>query len=345
MRYMPIDKLEPGMCLGKNIYNEMGKLILSKNKIFTENIISLFKKQGYQGVYIQDKISEDIEIEEIVSLEIRNKSKNAIRDLFLTDQKDSEEIYKNIDLCIKDIIKSILNNKEVVVNMVDLKTYDDYTYSHSVNVGILSGVIGAALDFSESFLNHLITAAMLHDIGKKFLSIDLLNKREKITEEEYDTLKKHSELGYNFIKDNRNLSAHVKSGILQHHERYDGRGYPLARKEKDIPLISRIIGVADAYDAITSSRPYHKAYPPGEGMEYVMGNSGLHFDPKVVDIFTQKVAIYPVGTEVLLSNGEKALIVKNYEKFCSRPIVKMLSNGQVLDLKEDTTLMNITVVK
>ena len=345
MRYMPLEQLEVGMSLGKNIYNDSGQLILSKDKIFTETIISLFKRQGYQGVYIQDRISEDIEIEEIVSIEIRNKAKLAIKQIFLSDDLDISKSNLEINLSINEIMSSILENKDVIINMVDLKTYDDYTYSHSVNVGILSGVIGVALEFKEGFLKHLITAAMLHDIGKKFLSIDLLNKTEEITETEYDILKTHSEIGYNFVKDALSISSHVKSGILQHHERFDGTGYPLGKSGKDIPLISRIIGVADAYDAITSSRPYHKAYPPGEGMEYIMGNSGVGFDPKVVKIFAQKVAIYPAGTEVLLSNGEKALVMKNFEYFSSRPLVKLLSTGEILDLKDDMNNMNITIIK
>jgi len=345
MRYLPIDQLEVGMSLGRNIYNDAGQLILSKDKIFTEIIIALFKRQGYQGVYIEDKISEDIVIEEIVSIEIRNKAKQSIKRLFLSDDVDSSNIQNEINLSISEIMQSILENKEVLVNMVDLKTYDDYTYSHSVNVGILSGVIGVALSFKDDQLKHLITAAMLHDIGKKFLDKELLNKTEKISENEYSILKTHSELGYNFFKDTLSFSAHVKTGILQHHERFDGSGYPLGKKGDEIPLISRIIGVADSYDAITSTRPYHKAYPPGEGMEYIMGNSGIGFDPKVVKIFAQKVAIYPAGTQVLLSNGEKALVMKNFECFSSRPWVKLLSTGEVLDLKDDMNTMNITIIK
>lgn len=345
MRYMPIEQLEVGMSLGKNIYNDTGQLILSKDKIFTDTIIALFKKQGYQGVYIEDKLSNDIVIEEIVSMEIRNKAKLSIKHLFVSDDADAAAMQGEINNSINDIMHSILENKDVIINMVDLKTYDDYTYSHSVNVGILSGVIGVALDFKESFLKHLITAAMLHDIGKKFLSIDLLNKTEEITQEEYEILKTHSDLGYNFVKDAMNFSSHVKTGILQHHERFDGSGYPLGKKGKEIPLISRIIGVADAYDAITSSRPYHKAFPPGEGMEYIMGNSGIGFDPKVVKIFSQKVAIHPAGTEVTLSNGERALVVKNFECFSSRPLVKLLSTGEELDLKDDMKNMNITIIK
>lgn len=345
MRYMPIEQLEAGMSLGKNIFNDTGQLILSKDKIFTESIISLFKKQGYQGVYIQDSFSEEIEIEEIVSIEIRNRAKSSVKKLFVSDESDFESVHKELVISIGDILRNILDNKDVIVNMVDLKTYDDYTYSHSVNVGILSGVMGAALQFSDELLRHLITAAMLHDIGKKFISIDLLNKVEKITDAEYEILRTHSELGYNYVKDRLNFSSHVKSGILQHHERYDGRGYPLKKSGDDIPLISRIISVADAYDAITSSRPYHRAFPPNEGVEYIMGNTGQAFDPKVVNVFLKKVAIHPVGTEVELSNGEKALVVKNFENFSSRPLVKLLSNGEHLDLKEDRKLMNVTILK
>lgn len=346
MRFVSMDYIKPGMRLGKNLYNENGILILSENVILSEPLIELLFKQGYPGLYIKDEISKDIEVREIVSAEIRTKVKQNIKKLLSNNSSEiSLEMRKALSEDINDILESILEDDEVMVNMIDLKKYNDYAFCHSVNVGILSGVIGAGLKLNEDMLKHTITAGLLHDIGKKFIPDSILDKQGKLDNYEMSVIKKHPVLGYNYLKANMNLSAHVLAGILLHHEKYNGTGYPYQRKGEDITLIGRIIAVADVYDAITSKRPYHDAFSPSEAFEFIMGNSGLEFDPQVVNVFVSRIAIYPVGTEVLLSNGETALVMENYPGFSTRPLVKVLSSGKMLNLKSDPETRSITVVK
>ncbi|OYP31617.1 phosphohydrolase, partial [Lachnotalea glycerini] len=233
-------------------------------------------------------------------------------------------------------------------NMVDLKIYDDYTYYHSVNVAILSLIVGNALKFHRAMLIQLGMAAILHDIGKKFTPIEILSKPGMLTDEEFDIIKEHPTNGYHFIKRFfPSISSATYVGILQHHERYDGSGYPSGAQGEGISLLGRILAVCDVYDALVSDRPYHKAYLPSEALEFIQGGSGSMFDPAIVITFCYKVASYPLGTAVTLSNGEVGIVVENYEEFNTRPKVKIVKNNIVthyIDLKSDYNARNITIV-
>ncbi len=206
----------------------------------------------------------------------------------------------------------------MLVNMIDLKVFDDYTYSHSVNVAVLSIIIGVTMGLGRKELTKLGLGALLHDIGKVFIDKDIVNKPGKLTDEEFSSMKMHSKLGYDYVRDRFQLPVKSYVAVLDHHERYDGSGYPNSKKGDEISDFGKMIALADVYDALTSERPYRKALPPSEAMEYIMGNSQVHFDPELVKVFSRKVAPYPVGTLVKLSNGMTGLVVENYEAFCLR---------------------------
>ena len=145
------------------------------------------------------------------------------------------------------------------------------------------------------------------------------------------------------------MSPNTYVGILHHHERYDGNGYPMGMVGDKISLFGRIVSVSDVYDAITSDRPYRKALPSFEAIEYIMGNSGIAFDPEIAKVFTQKIAPYPVGTSVRLSNDKVGLIVENYQDCCTRPKIKIFMHGDkevapyYIDLKNDCDSLGIVI--
>ena len=163
------------------------------------------------------------------------------------------------------------------------------------------------------------------DIGKVFIDKDILNKPGSLTEEEYELIKSHSTFGYEYLKKgNKYPLNHV--GVLDHRERYGGGGYPSGIKEDLISYFGRIIAVAYAYDALTSDRPYREALLPSEAMEYVMGSVSTLFDPDIVKVFVRKIAPYPIGTCVRLSNGMVGIVVENYEDLCMRPLIRVFQD-------------------
>jgi HD-GYP domain-containing protein (c-di-GMP phosphodiesterase class II) len=182
-------------------------------------------------------------------------------------------------------------------------------------------------------------------VGKRFVEEDVLNVRRALTEVERIMIVQHPKLGYDFLKENFDFLPEVYDSVLEHHEWYNGCGYPLRRSGYDISYYARIIKVADVFDALTSKLPYHEPVSPSEAVEYIMANAGAEFDPELVDVFMRKIAVYPVGCEVSLSDGRTAVVMENYKEFILRPKVKIIPTGEVIDLKSDDAARNLTILE
>mgnify|MGYP000973819811 CR=1 FL=1 len=360
MRFVPSHCITAGMKLGDPLYNDRGDLMLSKGQILTDEYISAIHRLQYNGIYIDDDLSKDLEIINVINDKVRSQTIKTIKNTFIQfeqhdpERKPSDSIRKNMEQMkrqVQSIVDEICKKKDVMVNMIDMKVFDDYTYFHSVNVAVLSIVLGVAMDLERKDLNNLGFSALLHDIGKVFVRKDLLNKTEKLTFEEFEELKMHSKLGYGYIKSGMGVSNIVHMGILDHHEKYGGGGYPNNLNGDRISLFGRIIAVADVYDALTSDRPYRKAILPSNAVEYIMGSVVTRFDPEVVKVFVRKIAPYPIGTCVKLSNGSKGIVIDNYEEFPMRPRLRIYEEkGKVLKepyelMLADKNRLNITVVE
>ncbi len=345
MRYLPITEIKEGMALGQDIYDGEGRMLLAKHQILNNEYARNLDTMGFQGVYIDDDFSEDIEVEEVIKPAIKSRALKLVHVLFMEDETAEDAKEWRIRQLVTDVVEDILNNGDAMYNMMDLKTYDDYTFFHSVSVAVLSAILGARYGMDEYELRILATAALLHDIGKKFLEVDILNAKRALTEEERRIVAQHPRLGYEFLRDNYDFAPEVCIGVLQHHESYNGEGYPLRKSGEDIDINARIIKLADVYDAMTSKRPYRDALSPSDAVEYIMAMCGSEFDPQLVEVFLKWVAVYPVGCEVWLSDGRKAVVAKNFHNFVLRPIVKILDTGALINLNEDRNARNITIVR
>lgn len=352
MRFVHIDSVKEGMILAKPLLGKNDELLLNKGVVLFSPYVNKIKQHGYNGIYIEDELSEGIEIPDIIDEKIRFEAVKSVKNVFLSIEEGKGipcHIYRNLTNVIDDIMESILESNAAIVNIIDLKAFDNYTFYHCVNVCILSIVIGKALELNKRQLYNLALTAILHDIGKTFIPKEILNKNGKLTSEEFEIIKTHSSKGYCYVKDNFDVPAVSYVGILHHHERYDGCGYPMGMKGDAISLFGRIVSVSDTYDAITSDRPYRKALPSFEAIEYIMGNSRIAFDPQIADVFTQKIAPYPVGTSVRLSNDKVGLIVENYQGCCMRPKIKIYMHGDrevkpyYIDLKNDSSSLGVVI--
>ncbi|MDW8802291.1 HD-GYP domain-containing protein [Clostridium sp. A1-XYC3] len=343
MRYVPTFCLHEGMKLGRNIYSSDGIVLLAKDVILNNEYIQGLVKVGVNGVYIEDTVSHDIIVKNVISDELRIHAVKSMKNLY-NQPGDIAKTLNTVEYLAKSIILEIVNNKSIMINMVDIKTFDDYIYSHSVNVAVLSSVIGIAMHLDNRKIEKLVASALLHDIGKVFIPISLLNKEEQLTKEEETLIHSHAEKGYRYIKQHYNIPVTTYVGILQHHERFDGKGYPDGKKGEDISQFGRIICLCDAYDNLISEKADKKAYIPSDAIEYIMANNGLIFDPKLVKVFLRRVAPYPLGSILRLSNGEKVIVIENNEHCSTRPKVRNLENNKIYDLTYDTNLKNITII-
>jgi len=209
---------------------------------------------------------------------------------------------------------------------------------------VISIAIGTALDLNKNELCNLGVCGMLHDVGKVEIPIELILKPAKLTKDEYDIVKTHASLGANYIIGNKEINNEVYLGVVSHHEKFDGTGYPNGLKKEEIPLFGRIIAVADVYDALTANRAYRKPIKPFEAIEYIMGGVGTSFDYKVVKAFLKKIEPYPIGACVILSDGRRGSIVKGNNNDPLRPVVKLIGDKEeILDLHNDFNLNNIVI--
>lgn len=331
MRYISIEEAEPGMLLAKGVYDAYSRVLVAKKRPLTRDYIQKLKERGYLGFYIEDEFSEGIEVEETISAELRNKGVDALRK-------------KNIDATLqvaKDIVGQILHSDRISLDMVDLRTFDDYTYRHSVNVAVLSTIIGMGMGLEQDMLNDLCVAAMFHDMGKLMLDTEVINKPGRLTKDEFALIKMHPQLSLDLLSGRWNVSLEAKEAILSHHENQDGSGYPRGLQKDEIPLYARIIHVADVYDALTSKRPYKDPYTPSESIEYLMGGCHILFDAIIVNTFLKWVPVYPKGVMVKLSDGREGIVFENTRNPI-RPKIR-LKDGEILDLGDERKNLHITI--
>lgn len=343
MRREKLENIKLGVKLAKTIFNADGGVLLSKGIELKASFIQKLVSQGITEIYIEDEISGDIEVRDVISEATRNDARILITKLMnnylFTNTIDVDEIKKTV--C--KIIEELLSQKDIICNLTDIKTVDGYTFQHCVNVSILSLITGIGLGFDIERLRELGTGAILHDIGKLFIPKSILQKPSQLTVEEFEEIKKHTVLGYELLKKNEKISLSSAFISFGHHERFDGSGYPLQLKGDNIHIFPRIVAIADVYDALTTDRVYRKKLKANEVFEYITSLGIHHFDPKVIEAFVRHVSIYPVGTGVLLNTGERALVAKANVKIPTRPVVRILSNDRSvsgkyyeIDLSEKT---------
>lgn len=345
MRYVPVTDLTDGMILGQEMYEPTGLMLMARHTRLDEQGIEVIRNTGVPGVYIEDEFSEEAELKDVISGEVRQSALKIIHDVFVRARDKETVDEQKIAELVSRITEDVINDADVMCNLVNVRAYDGYTFFHSVNVAVLSGVLGAKLGLEEAELRDLITAGFVHDVGKVFIDIDIINAPRKLTPEEKVIITEHPRMGYEFLRDNYSFDENVLMGVYEHHEWYNGGGYPRKLKGKEITFLARILKVADVYDAMTGKRSYHDPYLPSDVLEYIMGRDGMEFDPIVVQLMSRELCLYPVGCEVELSDGRKALVIENHKGAIQRPKIKIEGSREVIDLAEERSSWNLTIVK
>ena len=249
----------------------------------------------------------------------------------------------NIDkviYCTNKIVNEMLGSDELLLDLQDMRSHHNATYNHCINVSLYATACGIGLGMQQKELHDLATAAMLHDIGKTMIDTSILDKPGKLTDEERAIINKHPQIGYDMLYGNPGISAATRAGVLLHHENEDGSGYPKGLSGNEIPLIAKIIHVADVYDALCSKRAYKDDYQASESIEFLMSHCGTMFDLHVVETFLKYLVLYPVGCDVELSDGRIARVIKNRAESVQRPIV--MTNHETIDMLK---VLNITIIR
>ncbi|WP_372662081.1 HD-GYP domain-containing protein [Cohnella sp.] len=341
MRIMPISLSRPGMKLAKKIYSDNGIVLLAEGIELTSSLIRRLGDCGISFIYIQDARTDDLVIPELLSDETQRRALQEIRGAFnaFTEQQNKRKngTYPYVGRKMREVMQMIMddlnNNQDAMIMLMNLHTVDHYLYSHSLNVCVYSILLGKAYGYNHEQLTTLGLGAMLHDIGKTQISMEVLLKPGMLSENEFDEMKRHAERGFYLLKDEPNIPLLAAHCAYQHHERINGMGYPRGLKGNEIHEFAKWIGIVDSYDAMTSHRIYRDAMLPHQAVEALYSGSNTLYDTTMLELFRDKVAIYPIGLLVTLNTGENGIVVDINSTCAHRPVVRVLTDEAGVDLK------------
>lgn len=327
MRLVSVDMVKSNMMLAKNLYAG-NCLVMKAGDMNLYRYLSNLRNMGITYAYIEDEISKDIEIPDVISEETRCKAKDMLINTVNDFHRTNALRLTRLNDCIGDIIKDITRNSNVLVSLSDISAADEYTYIHSVSTTVYALLIGKSLNYSDKMMEWLAMGALLHDIGKVILDPKILYQKGVLSDEEFSYVKRHALCGYELLRYSSNVPTFVKDIALNHHEKLDGSGYPRGISGDKINEFSRIAAIADVYDALTTDRCYRKKWSTNKAVDFLIQNSGTQFDANLVRLFIQQIAIYPNGSLVRLSDGRLALVKEQNKNVPLRPIVRIIVDAK-----------------
>jgi HD-GYP domain-containing protein (c-di-GMP phosphodiesterase class II) len=359
-------ELKPGISFSHPVYMDQKKsLLVGANVPLKTSDIERLKRWNIKEVYSEGEIqkggpeqaesrSADRNVEKNLTdlyrniVQNREKCKAAFHEmlektrLLLSKFKSLKEIDDQKILSIHSSILSELDfRKPLLMNLVIMRNSFDYIISHSLSVAVFSALIGRSLGFSAEKLLELSRSALLHNCGMLFLPGDLAVKKGKYTDKEMHQVKTHPLLGYKILNEDVKANLKIALAALEHHENYDGTGYPRGIRGKDISEYARIITIADVYTALAIEKEYRNKLNTYLALREIISQSNLKFDPDFVKAFVLAMSIYPIGTIVRLNNKCTGIVVEVNDQAKLKPFVKLLVNEFGDRLVDQNIIINL----
>lgn len=357
MKRVTTSSLVPGMVVAEDVFSYNNQLIIPKGLILSDKTIT--KLEFYSIIYVQIednvvKLPEESIIDNRSyaerfreSEEFQAFKKNYDEEIDSFRSLINKVVTENAILDVNDIVDNTLSlisdamaNGDVFAMLHNLRTYDDVTYAHSLNVAMICNIFARWLRMSPEEIKLATTCGLLHDIGKILMPEEIITKPAKLTDEEFNIIKKHPQEGYNILR-RCNVDEHIANAALMHHERCDGTGYPLKLKGEQIDPYAQMVAIADVYDAITSARCYRDALCPFTAIQ-IFENEGLQkYDTKCIMTFLDNVVNTYLLNRVRLSNGlEGDVVFINRNKYSS-PTIKCGTKFLDLSMEPDISIEEI----
>jgi len=368
MRIVPLMYVKEHHKLGLPVYDSDHRLLLNQGMPISAHNKEKLIDGGYMSVYVQDEFVEYIP-QPIITDSLHNRCIVMIRNAFkdfkqlmevendfyvsnkvervkrLKEKRD-QHIEKLLNIT-EEVLDQIIRYREASVEYIDLKNMYNYPYQHALNTGIIAGMIGLKMDRNLNEIRAMFLSSIMCEMGNLTIPENILMKRSRLTFEEFDIVKEHCYKSFQQVRSCPEINYMVKKVCYEHHERVDGSGYPMGIKGDRINIMSKIVAVADAYDALTSDRTYRTAYPPHKALSHINEGSNILYDEKVVSVLEAIVNPFPIGTIVTLSTKDHAIVVGENKSNFRRPILKIIdehASGAQIDLMKHPNIQ-ITGIK
>lgn len=378
MHRIAVALLEPSMWLGRNLYNHRGDILLARGTQLNAPFIASIRQRGYHFAYIMDGVADDVEPVGLISQRLRSATVRNLDSVFelmsaatrpARDQAAEEgahvlsEIPARLNTEVERQIKRLESDVEHLLDEVfdsqifegvaALKSHDNYTFEHSVDVAFYGVMLGRKLALDNEYLKDLALGCLLHDIGKMYVDERVLSKPGKLNAREFKQVMRHSVLGFELVRQMPISSPRPAHIALQHHEQQSGNGYPnglignnrLFRTPRErfdssrMMLLAELAAVADVCSALSSDRPHRPALLVAEVLTVLRQMAGNHLNSQAVEAFVSMVQVFPVGVHVRFGGGKYAgdygVVVACTAGAASRPIVRLLFDANGLPVPED----------
>ena len=342
MNLLPLNQLVPGMVLVSTI-RQGEKVLFRGGHTLTQSDINALKSLGLRSVHVRSGVHLPF-----VNEKSQKKAVEEVKNIYLEYENLTPQTLKVLRDLGQDIVQQVMASQDMALHINDLKEFDEYTFRHSVNVTIISIALGKLMNLREADLFHLATGTLLHDIGKMNVPSEILYKRSGLDDKELNEMKRHPEYGLDIVRDRLGGSPHEWGVVYQHHESIDGSGYPKGKKGDQIHFYSRLVKVADMYDALRSDRPYKDGWPPHHVMALLHSPAiKPTLDPDALHALDALIVRFHEGLQVTLSDGRQAEIVDGTKEHRDRPIIRTFasetSDEQTIDLLAHEELLIIAV--
>lgn len=324
-----VNLLKSGDILAHDFCLRDGAVLVRAQTVLDEDIIAKLKRFGSK----------------VVSLDITKVYVNSIysTQALFNDARSGKVVEKNeVTELLYPLMSEITRTGNAVSILLQLRSDDEYTFQHTLNIGVISGLIAKWLGYSEEEQLKIAIAGTMHDIGKSQIPLSILNKPGRLAKEEFEIMKTHSKLSYEIVNQDSDFDEDIKLGVLQHHERFNGKGYPYGIKGEEISPYARIVSVADIYHAMTSKRVYKDKENPLYVLDEIRKEIDA-LDPQVVLTFIKNMCQRLCGCKISLSDGRTGTIINIDENNLRYPLVKLDDSPYVLDLnkKREITITDI----
>ncbi|WP_407314744.1 HD-GYP domain-containing protein [Desulfosporosinus sp. SB140] len=336
------------MTASADLFDRFGVLLLSKGQPMTAAIRELLEKREVFIWNHQKDTSRMSKERKTFPKDVYTKLVGSLWSIYhdarLIQPEHLEKTVLLVETILKELKSQTIHFEFTEFDLGKFKHYDHGTFVHSINVALLTAVTGMNLGYKDRKLKDLTLGALLHDLGKLRIPKEILNKPDNLTNEEYNIIKQHPQLGVEMLNNIRLLPSVIAS-VKEHHERWNIKGYPHGLAGNNIHLAAQIVAVTDVYEALTADRPYRQGMPPYQALEMILAWSGRDFNPRVVQAFRESLILYPENSMVTLNTGEIGVVVAVTRQFPTRPLIRLLfdSDGRFyneevyLDLLQNLT--------